>query len=442
MKQTPLRLLMAAVLSLPLMAQASDKPVISSFTLDNGMKIIVAPNHAIPNANMYLFWKVGSRNEVPGITGLSHFFEHMMFNGSKHYGPKMFDRTLEAMGGSNNAYTTENDTVYTDWFPSNAIETVFKLESDRIAHLDIDPKMVASEREVVKSERATGLENSNWVRLAKAVKGVAFIAHPYSWTVMGNLSDINAWTVQDLKQYHQTYYAPNNAVVVISGDVSLSQVKQLANQYFAPIPAQESPKKIRTVEPKQVGQRRVFVQKSSVQAPTIMLAYHVPETQHPDHYPLQLLSAVLNHGPSSLLQRHLVDKQIALATETYMPLSLDPNLFYVYAVAAPGVTENTLEHDLIRQINVIADKGVTKQQLQRAKNLTLMTYYQKRATIDSQSQLLGNYDLFYGGYKKAFDVPAALDKVTTADIQRVAKTYLNRANRTVGVLAAHEEQDQ
>ena len=139
--------------------KASD---VQSFTLSNGMKILVLEDNSIPNANMYLFWKVGSRNEYPGITGLSHFFEHMMFNGSKKYGPKMFDRTMEAAGGSNNAYTTENLTVYTDWFPISALETIFDLEADRIGHLELDPKMVESERGVVLSERSTGLENSNF----------------------------------------------------------------------------------------------------------------------------------------------------------------------------------------------------------------------------------------------------------------------------------------
>ena len=187
--------------------QATQAEDIKSFTLDNGMKIMVLEDSSIPNANMYLFWKVGSRNEVPGITGISHFFEHMMFNGSKKYGPKMFDRTMEAAGGANNAYTTENITVYTDWFPANALETMFDLEADRIADLDINEKMVESERGVVASERTTGLENSNWRTLQEEIKGAAFRAHPYSWSVIGHESDIAAWTLDDLVQYHKTYYA-------------------------------------------------------------------------------------------------------------------------------------------------------------------------------------------------------------------------------------------
>jgi zinc protease len=206
---------------------------IQTFTLSNGMKILVLEDNSIPNANMYLFWKVGSRNEYPGITGLSHFFEHMMFNGSKKYGPKMFDRTMEAAGGSNNAYTTENLTVYTDWFPISALETIFDLEADRIGHLDLDPKMVESERGVVLSERSTGLENSNFRNISEQVKGAAFLAHPYRWSVIGYESDIKNWSIEDLQTYFDTYYAPNNAVVVISGDVTLKEVKRLSKQYFA-----------------------------------------------------------------------------------------------------------------------------------------------------------------------------------------------------------------
>jgi zinc protease len=267
-----------------LSVQATTQEDIKSFTLDNGMKILVLEDSSIPNANMYLFWKVGSRNEVPGITGISHFFEHMMFNGSAKFGPKMFDRTMEAAGGANNAYTSENVTVYTNWFPAGAMETIFDLEADRIARLDIDAAMVESERGVVASERTTGLENSNWRVLQEELKGAAFRAHPYSWSVIGHESDIAAWSLEDLREYHSTYYAPNNAVVVIAGDVKLAEVRAMADKYFAPIPAKAPPREIKTLEPEQKGERRVFVKKASVSTPNLMLAYHIPETAHPDHY--------------------------------------------------------------------------------------------------------------------------------------------------------------
>ncbi|GIU29878.1 insulinase family protein [Shewanella schlegeliana] len=424
------------------MVQATQAKDIQSFTLDNGMKIMVLEDSSIPNANMYLFWKVGSRNEVPGITGISHFFEHMMFNGSKKYGPKMFDRTMEAAGGANNAYTTENLTVYTDWFPANALETIFDLEADRIENLDINEQMVESERGVVASERLTGLENSNWRVLQEELKGAAFRAHPYSWSVIGHESDIAAWTLEDLTQYHKTYYAPNNAVVVIAGDVKLADVKKLADKYFAPIPAQAPPREVKTVEPLQKGERRVFVQKASVSTPNVMLGYHIPATSNADYYALDLLSSILTTGNSSRMYQGLIDKQVAIEVDTYMPMSFDPNLFYVMGVANPGVTAPELEDAMISEINRIARDGVTEEELEKVKNIKLMGFYRAMETINGKANTIGTYELFFGSYDKLFNAPEAYNKVTPQDIQRVAQTYLKRANRTVAVLAATEEADQ
>ena len=436
-------LALALITSLMVLSvQATTEDDIQSFTLDNGMKILVLEDSSIPNANMYLFWKVGSRNEVPGITGISHFFEHMMFNGSAKYGPKMFDRTMEAAGGANNAYTSENVTVYTNWFPVGAMETIFDLEADRIAHLDIDSAMVESERGVVASERTTGLENSNWRVLQEELKGAAFRAHPYSWSVIGHESDIAAWYLQDMRQYHSTYYAPNNAVVVIAGDVKLAQVKALADQYFAPITAKTPPREIRTVEPQQKGERRVFVKKASVSTPNVMLAYHIPETSHQDTYALDLLAAILGEGKSSRLYQALVNNQIALGVETYMPESFDPNLFYFYGVAAADINAAQLEQALLAEIAKVVTDGVTEAELEKVKNLRLMGFYRTLETINGKADTIGTYELFMGSYKKLFSAPEDYSKVTPEDIQRVARQYFTRANRTVGVLAAEEELDQ
>ncbi|WP_298443056.1 pitrilysin family protein [uncultured Ferrimonas sp.] len=429
------------MLALSAGAQATTAADVQSFTLNNGMKVMVMEDFTIPNANMYLFWKVGSRNEVPGITGLSHFFEHMMFNGSENYGPKMFDRTMEAAGGANNAYTTENLTVYTDWFPADAMEVVFSLEADRIGALSIDPELVESERGVVSSERRTGLENSNWRMLSEEVKGVAFRAHPYSWSVIGHESDINAWELADLQQYHQTYYAPNNAVVVISGAVKFEQVQQMATQYFGGIAAQPEPAAIRTVEPEQKGERRVYVQKPSVSSTNLMVAYKVPATSNADYYALDLLTDLLLSGKSSRLNRALVDSQMATAVDGYMPMSFDPNLLYLYAVATPGSDSAKLEQTLIAEVNRLAVEPVTEQELTKVKNGKLMAFYQRMQTINGRSDNVGTYELFFGDYNKLFSAPEAYQAVTAADIQRVAKAYLTKARRTVGVLAAAEDKD-
>ncbi|MEJ1221962.1 M16 family metallopeptidase [Sediminicola sp. 1XM1-17] len=407
---------------------------VNSFTLDNGMKILVLEDHSIPNANMYLFWKVGSRNEYTGITGLSHFFEHMMFNGSKKYGPKMFDRTMEAAGGSNNAYTTENLTVYTDWFPTSSMATIFELEADRIANLALDSTMVESERGVVLSERSTGLENSNFRNIMEEVKASAFSAHPYRWSVLGYESDIKNWTLTDLQTYFDTYYAPNNAVVVITGDVKVSQVKQLAQKYFEPIQPQPEPRKIHTIEPPQRGEKRVVVHKK-VSTPNLLLAYHVPETKHKDYYALDLLSAILSSGNSSRLYSSLVDEQqLATSIFSYMPESIDPNLFYIYGVANKDVKAEALEEGIIAVLDRITTNGISEQELQKVKNQKLISFYRTLETIDGKSNNLGTYEMYFGDYKKMYSAPSEYEKVTMGDIQRVAKVYFTEENRTVGIL--------
>jgi zinc protease len=415
---------------------------VQSFTLDNGMKIIVLEDRSIPNANMYLFWKAGSRNEYPGITGLSHFFEHMMFNGSKKYGPKMFDRTMEAAGGSNNAYTTENVTVYTDWFPSSSLETIFDLEADRVAHLALDDEMVESERGVVLSERSTGLENSNYRLLNEQVKASAFMAHPYRWSVIGYESDIRNWTKQDLQQYFDTYYAPNNAVVVIVGDVKIESVRRLAREYFAPIPAQDPPRAVHTVEPEQMGEKRVMVHKK-VSTPNLLLAYHVPSTSSDDYYALELMNAILSSGNSSRLYKSLVDEQqVATSVFSYIPESFDPNLLYIYAVASGSADEMQLETAILQELDKLSQEGVSERELQKVKNQKLMELYRTLETINGKANTLGSYELFFGDYKKMFSAPQEYEKVGAADIQRVAGQYLKKNNRTIGILKDLSEEGE
>ncbi len=424
--------------SISLFAQniASD---VKSFTLKNGMKFLVLEDPSIPNANMYLFWKVGSRNEYPGITGLSHFFEHMMFNGAKKYGPKMFDQTMEFNGGANNAYTTENLTVYTNWFPASATEVIFDLEADRIANLNIDSGMVESERGVVLSERSTGLENSPWRSLGEAVQAAAFVEHPYHWSVIGFETDIKNWKKKDLEDYFKTYYAPNNCVVVVSGNVQLNEIKKLAEKYLEPIPAQPAPRAIHIVEPPQTGERRVMVKKE-VTAPYLMIAYHTENNKHEDHYALDVLSSILSSGKSSRLYSSLIDKQqLATSVFTGYSESFDPNLFQFYAVCNKGVNEADLEKAIYTEIELVAKNGITETELQKIKNQKLMEFYNNVETINGKANNLGTYEVFFGDYKKMFDAPAAYNNVTADDIKRVAGKYFKKTNRTVGVLKTNTE---
>jgi zinc protease len=200
----------AALAGLAPPARGLDPGEISTETLANGMRVVLWPDHSIPNLALYTFYRVGSRNERPGITGLSHFFEHMMFNGSKSYGPGEFDRTMEAAGGANNAFTAQDITCYQDWFPKSAFETILKLEADRIQFLDIDSTVVESERGVVSSERRRSVEDNNIRLIDEENWAAAFKAHPYQWPVIGWMVDIQNWKIEDLRRYFRTYYAPNN----------------------------------------------------------------------------------------------------------------------------------------------------------------------------------------------------------------------------------------
>ena len=413
---------------------------VKTFTLENGMKFLVVEDFSIPNANMYFFYKVGSRNEHQGITGLSHFFEHMMFNGAKKYGPKQFDRTMEFNGGANNAYTTENVTVYTDWFPAASAEIMFDLEGDRISSLSIDPKMVESERGVVLSERRTGLENSPWRPLSEALQATAFQEHPYHWPVIGYEDDMKNWTQQDLERYFKTYYAPNNCVVVVSGALKMEKVKEFAKKYLEPIPAQPAPPKVHIVEPAQTGERRITIKKE-VETPYLMIGYKTPESKNEDYYALNILSSVLSSGNSSRLYASLVDqKQLATQVATDYGDTLDPNLFNIYAVANENSKETDLEQAVYVEIEKIKKDGISEKELQKIKNQKLMEFYNQVETINGKSNNIGTYEVFFGDYRKMFDAPANYNKVTVADVQRVAKKYLTKSNRTVAVLKTNVEE--
>ena len=425
------------ILTLTVSAQISVDDI-QTITLKNGMKILVLVDHSIPNANMYLFYKVGSRNEYPGITGISHFFEHMMFNGAKKYAPKEFDRVMEANGGSNNAYTTQNITAYTDWFPSSATEVIFDLEADRIANLNFDPKMIESERGVILSERSTGLENNPLEQLWDQVQDVAFFAHPYMWPVIGYESDIRNWTKEDLENYFHTYYAPNNCVVVIAGDVNVQEIKKLAEIYFEPIRQGPAPRKIHTVEPEQLGEKRVFV-KREVPNPYVMISYHVPQTGTEEYYALDLLNSILSQGRSSRLYSSIIDqKQLAIDIGTYYEDAFDPTLFYFYGICNDNVTAAQLEEAILTEIDSIVNKGISENELQKVKNQKLMEFYRTTETINGMANTIGTYDLFFGDYKKLFTAPDEYNKITTEDIQNVTAKYFTSSNRTVGVLQTEE----
>ncbi len=407
---------------------------VETHTLHNGLKILIHEDHSIPTVASYIFYRIGSRNEGPGTTGLSHFFEHMMFNGAKKYGPKEFDRVMEAAGGANNAYTDRDVTVYQDWFPSTALELIFDLESDRIRDLSFDPKMIESERQVVASERRTSVDANNPSLLSEQLWAASYTAHPYQWPVIGWMTDIEHWKIDALKHHFEMGYAPNNALMVIAGDINAAEVLKLAVQYLEPIKSHAPPPPVTTVEPEQFGERRVSVVKFA-QLPILEVAYHVSKSSHPDFYPLQVLQYILFYGQSSRLYVRLVDHdQLALSVEGGVNFAIDPTLLEIFVQPKESVPVEKVEAVLYQELDRIQTEPVPDVEMRKAKNALLATFYRQLKTVDGKAHALGNYEIFLGDYHKLFGAGAEYEKVTPAEVKRVALKYLGAKNRTVGVL--------
>jgi len=411
-------------------------PEIQSVTLENGLEIIVWPDHDIPNVALYYFVRAGSRNERPGITGLSHFFEHMTFNGTSDLDPGEFDRIMEAAGGWNNAYTNSDVTVYTDWFPRSALETIFGLEADRLQNLDFDPEVVEKERGVVYSERRTNIDNNNLRKLLEQVVATAYVAHPYQFPTIGWPSDIESWTEQDLVDFYRTYYAPNNITMVVTGDVTVEEVFDLAEEYLEDIDAQDPPETVRTVEPEQQGPRRVAIE-TDAQTPMLHVAFHAFAANDPQTLAMTLLLNILVDGDSSRLHQSLVEEeQLAVAIGGLQFEGFDPGLVYLYLVLPPDGDLATVEVRLFEELQRVVDEGVTDAELAKARNIMLADFWRELATIDGKAEALGRTAVFHDAYERLFDLPQAIETVSLDDLRAVAAAVLRRNNATMGVLHA------
>jgi len=407
---------------------------VATKTLKNGMKVLVQADHSIPNVALYIFYRIGSRNEHPGTTGLSHFFEHMMFNGAKKYGPGDLDKVMEANGGANNAYTTENVTVYQDWFPRSATNLIFDIEADRIQYLSFDPKKIESERGVVASERRTSVDADNGGILDEQLQATAFVAHPYQWPVVGWMSDIEHWTMQDLKHHFEMGYAPNNATMVVVGDVTADEIFQLCEKFIEPIPQHSPPPPVTTVEPEQMGERRLVVHKQA-ELPLLRIAYHVPQTNSPDFYALNILRTVLTQGESSRMYQRLVDKdQIALDVGLLMSPAFDPTIATFSVQPKQGMDPQKCEAAIYEELDKLKKSSITDHELEKAKNIRLVEFYQQMRTINGRANTIGTYEVFFGDYRKLFDAAKNYGAVTKEDVQRVAQKYFGPNNRTVATL--------
>jgi zinc protease len=396
--------------------------------------VLLREEHKAPIVTFQVWYRVGSRNERLGATGLSHLLEHLMFKGTKKHGPKTFSQTVQRNGGNDNAFTSRDYTAYFENFAADRIAISLDLESDRMQNLLIEPKEFQSEREVVKEERRMRYEDDPVNTMVEQMMSVAFSSHPYQWPVIGWMADINSITRDELYSHYRTYYAPNNATLVVAGDFDTKTLLPLIEKYFGSIPRGPEVPKVGAVEPKHLGERRVVV-KREAELPAVFAGYNVPTLKHPDSYPLEVLQGVLSSGKSSRLYRALVyDKQIALyAGGDYDNVSTDPNLFYLYAGVMPGKTAEEVEKALYTEIDRLKNEPVTDEELQKAKNQIEASFIMGQDSNFNQAMLLGQFETV-ASWKLLESYVGNIRAVTKEDVMRVAKMYFSEDNRTVGTL--------
>lgn len=402
--------------------------------LPNGLKVLLKEEHKAPVVTFQIWYKVGSRNEKLGTTGISHLLEHLMFKGTKKYGPKQFSQTVQRNGGNDNAFTGKDYTAYFENFASDRIAISLDLESDRMRNLLLDPKDFLSERDVVKEERRMRTDDDPTNTMVEQMTAAAFIAHPYQWPVIGWMADLNSLTRDDLVEHYRRYYAPNNATIVVVGDFDTRTLLPQIEQHFGSIPQGPAVPAVGAVEPRQLGERRIIV-KQQAELPAVFAGYHTPDIKHADSFALEVLQGILSSGKSSRLYKALVyEKQLALyAGGDYDNVANDPKLFYVYAGVMPGKTTDEVEKALYAEIEKLKAAPVADEELQKAKNQIESSFIMGQDSIFYQAMLLGQFETV-ANWRLLETYVEKIRAVTKEDVMRVAQQYFTEDNRTVGIL--------
>jgi zinc protease len=407
------------------------------FTLANGLTLFVLPDRRLPIVSLQMHYKVGSRHELPGITGISHLFEHLMFRGTETLGPEEFSRLLQAKGGEINAFTTRDHTSYFENLPAEHLELGLKLEADRLLHLKLDDDTFEPERQVVISERKLRSVDSPFGLVEEQLFATAYTQHPYNWPVIGWDQDLHRLTLNDCLAYYRNHYHPGKITVVIAGDVEPPRARDLVDRYFGQIPAPAAAADSNLAEPPQRGERRAVLKKVS-QVEALFAGFHIVGLDHPDLFPLNLLAVILSGGRASRFHQEFVrvGKAIALDVELApLPFSAqDPDLLVIAAVVAPGQSLPKLEEELWAALDRLHNEGVTPAELARAKKLLRSQAVRSLAHNFFRGLLVGLFHLKTGDAARANRILSSLEAVTAEDIVRVARTYLKADNRTVAIL--------
>jgi zinc protease len=412
--------------------RAADRVVAT--TLDNGLRVLLIEDARSPIVSFQVWYRVGSRNEHRGATGIAHFLEHLMFKGTPSHGPKEFARLVEQNGGQDNAFTSQDVTSYYVDIAADKLDLVIDLEADRMQNLLLDPKEINSERQVVIEERRTRTEDDPGGFLGEEVSSTAFKAHPYGVPIIGWMDDIKRITPDEIRTFYKTYYVPNNAIIAAVGAFRADDALEKIKRRFGRIPRGKVPPPMLAVEPLQNGERRVIVKKQA-ELPIVYMAWHVPNHRSDDSVPLEVLSTILAGGRASRLYRDLVyQRQLALeAGGDNSYFSVDPSLFWFWATPMPGQTPEKLEAELSAHMERLKTEPVTDEELTRAKNQIEAAFVYQEDSIHQRASLLARFELI-GGYAMKDSFLAKVRAVTAADLTRVARTWFDPDKKSVGVL--------
>lgn len=416
-------------------------PEIREEHLDNGLMVLLSPVRTAPVATFWVWYRVGSRNEVQGVTGISHWVEHMMFKGTPTIGKGEIMRLINRNGGVDNAFTWTDYTAYFETLPSDRIDLALRIESDRMVNSLFDPQEVSSERTVIISEREGG-ENDPRFWLSEEVEAAAFKVHPYHHDTIGWKVDLESMTRDDLYTHYKTFYAPNNAVIVAVGDFDGDEMADKIRQAFGGLPARPPIPKVTSIEPTQEGERRVFIRRPG---PTeyFHAAYHGPSASNPDFFPVFVLASVLSGvggmsfsgggspGRSSRLYRALVETELAADVDCGFRPTIDPGTIDVSATVRPGVPVQKVEQAIFSELDKIASKPVQEAELDKVIKQAKAQFVYATDGVMNLGYWLGQLEIV-ASYKMYETFLDKLMQVSKQDVMRVAQKYLSETNRTVG----------
>lgn len=398
---------------------------VEKYTLKNGLQVLLYEDHTAPIVSYHTWFRVGSKHEKLGSTGIAHLFEHMMFKGTKKYDNKAFNMLLQSNGITNNAFTSRDYTGYFEILPSSKLELVMDLESDRLQNLIVSAENLKSETEVVKEERRYRVDNDVVGKLFENLFTTAYKVHPYSWPVIGWMADLNTLTVAQCQEFYKTYYSPNNAVLVIAGDFDKNKVKKMIEKYYGQIPAQKIPAYNPKPEP-ELTEVRINSIQQDIQAPVLAIAFSVPGVGNKDNFSLDLLSSVLSEGESSRMYDSLVrKKQLVSSISVFNYTSADMGQFIFLAKLLPGKKVEDVVQVIKQEIEKIKTTKIESNELLKVKNMAKKQYVQSLLTIDGKARAIATNEILTGDYKSIFTDLNEYDKVSLESIHKVANQYLD-----------------